>query len=144
MNPKFTNREENIKHLKYCIQVQGYLIREYHLIPRREWFITLDHEDKFIGKPHEFISEAQKMRRDSYRCPDLHFYDKEVLFIIEIDGFVHYVKSAKTEKRNQIYLNNKCNFIAIDTYDIDGKGKIIDRDIEQVYKEVDRKILGFK
>ena len=113
-------------------------------MPKREWFISLDHEDKFIGKPREFISEAQKMRRDSYRCPDLIFYDKEMLFIVEVDGYVHYVKSAKTEKRNNIYLNNKCNFIAIDTYDIDGKGRIIDRDIENLYKELDMKINRFK
>jgi len=140
----FTNREETQKHLKYVIQVQSYLIKKYNVIPKREWFITLDHEDKFSAKPHEFISEVQKMRRDSYRCPDLVFYDKEVLFIVEIDGFVHYIKSEKTNKRNQIYLNNKCNFIAIDTYDIDGKGKIIDRDIEKVFKELDYKISRFK
>ena len=138
---KFTNKEETQHHLKICIEIERHLIKK-GLLPKREWFLILDHEDKIIGIPKYEITEAEKMRKQKYRNPDLIWWDNG-LVIMEVDGYVHYVKSANTEKRNQIYKNNNCKFIVIETFEM-GKTKVVNKPIEKILKEVDEKIMELK
>ena len=137
---RFYNREENQRHLKICIDIERHLIKKYNLIPHREWFIILDNEDKFIGDPKHEITLAQKNRKERYRNPDLLWHDGKQLHILEVDGWVHYLKSAKTEKRNKIYKNNDCKFIVIETFELNEKGKVIDKPIETIISELDKRI----
>ena len=136
---KFYNREENFRHLQICIEIERHLIKKYKLLPKREWFLILDHEDRIIGLPRYEITLAEKSRKERYRNPDLLWWDNG-LVILEVDGYVHYVKSANTEKRNNIYKNNNCKFMVIETFEmIDGKVK--NKSIEKIIKELDEKMI---
>lgn len=138
---RFTNKEETQHHLKICIEIERHLIKK-GLLPKREWYLVLDQEDRIVGLPRFEITQAEKLRREKYRCPDIMFWDNG-LWILEIDGFVHYVKSSKTEKRNQIYQRNNCNFIIIETFELVGD-KVKNKNIEKILKEVDDKIMEIK
>jgi len=109
-------------------------------MPRREWYLVLDQEDRIVGLPRFEITEAQKLRREKYRCPDLMWWNNG-LWILEVDGYVHYIKSEKTNDRNEIYHNNNCKFIVIETFELlEGKTKVSNRSIESILREVDEKI----
>ena len=136
---KFTNKEETQHHLKICIEIERHLIRKYNVLPRREWYLVLDQEDRIIGLPRFEITQAEKLRREKYRCPDILYWDNG-LWIIEVDGLVHYIKSEKTEKRNKIYKNNNCHFIVLETFELNDKGKVVNRKIENIISELDKKI----
>lgn len=137
---KFYNKEETQHHLKVCIAVKNHLINKHNIMAKREWYIILDDEDKIIGSPLPGITIAQKSRKQKYRNPDLLWYWGENLYILEIDGFVHYTKSSKTEKRNTIYKNNNCHFIIIETFEL-VNGKVKNKPIEKILKELDEKII---
>lgn len=139
---KFTNKEENFRHLQICIQIESYLIHTHNLQPRREWYLIFDHEDHIIGVPQFEITLAQKNRKEKYRNPDLLWWD-DSLWILEIDGVVHHIKSANTEKRDKIYQNNNVKYIVIKTYEM-GEKKIINRSIEDIIIELDMKIKELK
>jgi hypothetical protein len=140
---RFYNREETQRHLKICIEIERHLIEKYKLLPKREWFLILDHEDHIIGLPRYEITVAEKARKERYRNPDLLWWDNG-LVILEVDGYVHYVKSANTEKRNKIYKNNNCKFMVIETFELNEKGKVVDKPIENIIKELESKIDGDK
>lgn len=135
----FYNKTENLHHLKICIAIEKHLISK-GLQPRREWYLVLDQEDRIVGLPRFEITEAQKLRCERYRCPDLMWWNNG-LWILEIDGFIHYVKSEKTKKRNEIYHNNNCHFIIIETFELlEGKTRVSNRPIEKIIRELDEKI----
>lgn len=138
---KFTNKEENFRHLQICIQIESYLIHTHNLLPKREWYIIFDSEDHIIGIPRFEITEAQKKRKEKYRNPDILFWDNG-LWVLEIDGFVHHIKSENTEKRDKIYKQNNCKYIVIKTYEM--KDKVINRSIEDIISELDEKIKELK
>jgi hypothetical protein len=106
----FTNREETQFHLKVELALKSHIQKTYDVSVKREWYILLDKEDHIIDIPKENISDAQKKRKESYRNPDLLWWD-DGLWILEVDGYVHHLKSGKTAKRNKIYNNNHCKFI---------------------------------
>lgn len=135
---KFTNREENQFHLNVCIEIEKRLIHYHNVMPKREWYLILDREDKFIGMPRYEIINSDILRNERYRCPDLLWWDNG-LWVLEVDGYVHYIKSEKTEKRNKIYRNNNCHFITVDIYEM-GKTRVQNRKIDDIIKEVDMKI----
>ena len=133
---KFTNKTETFHHLKVCIAIEKHLISK-GFQPRREWYLVLDHEDRIIGLPRFEITQAEKLRRERYRCPDIMYWNNG-LWIIEIDGYIHHIKSEKTNKRNEIYRNNNCNFIIIETFEIkDGSSRVTNKPIEKIINEVD-------
>ena len=138
---KFTNLEENQHHLKTCVEIERHLIKK-GLLPKREWYIILDQEDHIIGLPTFEITHAQKSRNEKYRNPDLLWWDNG-LWILEVDGVVHHIKSANTEKRDNIYKNNNVKYIVIQTYEM-GEKKIVNKKIENILKEVDDKIKELK
>ena len=135
---KFTNKEENFRHLQICIQIESYLIHNHNVSPKREWYLILDGEDHIISSPLPEITLAQKSRCNKYRNPDLMWWNGG-LYILEIDGVIHHIKSANTEKRNNIYKNNNCKFIVIETFEIIN-GKVKNKSIESILKELDSKI----
>ena len=102
----------------------------------------MDKEDNITEIPKQHISQSQKKRKESYRNPDLLWWDNG-LWILEVDGYIHYIKSAKTEKRNKIYRNNNVKFITVDTYEM-GKTKVVNRTIESIINDVDSKILRIR
>ena len=136
---RFTNKEENFRHLQICIQLESYLIHSHNVIPKREWYIILDNEDHIIGVPTFEITLAQKSRKEKYRNPDIIWWNNG-LWVLEVDGVVHHIKSANTEKRDNIYKNNNCKYIVLNTFEMSDKGKIINRKIEDMISELDSKI----
>ena len=141
---KFYNKEENQRHLQICIEIERHLIKK-GLLPKREWFLILDHEDHIIGLPRYEITVAEKARKNKYRNPDIIWIDSFGLWILEIDGLVHYIKSGKTSKRNNIYENNNCNFIILETFELkENSSKIINKPMEKLISELDCKISEIK
>ena len=134
---KFYNKEETQHHLKVCIEIEKHLIKK-GLLPKREWYLVLDQEDRIVGLPRFEITQAERLRRERYRCPDILWWNNG-LYILEVDGYVHYVKSSKTEKRNTIYKNNNCKFIVIETFEL-VNGKVKKKSIQNILKELDEKI----
>ena len=134
----FTNREETQFHLRVELAIKSHIQKTYDVSVKREWYILLDNEDRIIDIPKQHISDAQRKRKESYRNPDLLWWD-DGLWILEVDGYVHHLKSGKTEKRNRIYENNNCKFISVETYEM-GKTRVQNRTIENIIKDVDKKI----
>lgn len=132
---RFTTKEENQHHLQVCIALASHLTRHYNFIVHREWFIVLDNEDKFVGIPRYEITEYEKSRKNKYRNPDLMWCDNG-LWILEVDGYVHYIKSAKTDDRNNIYKNNDCKFLTIDIYEMVGD-KVKNKPLTKIIDELD-------
>jgi hypothetical protein len=137
---KFTNKEETQFHLQVCISLKTHIQKKYNLIVHREWYIILDNNDKIVGIPTQYITEAQKARREKYRNPDLLWWNNG-LYILEVDGYVHHIKSGKTEKRNDIYKNNNVKFMTVNTYEM-GKNSVKNRSIESIINEVDEMLNG--
>ena len=84
------------------------------------------------------------MRKESYRNPDLLWWNNG-LWILEVDGYIHHLKSGKTKKRNKIYENNNCKFITVETYELGDRmlknNRVKNRTIESIINDVDMKIL---
>ena len=139
---KFHNREETQHHLRVCIAVAKHLVSNHGLCPKREWYIILDREDRIVSIPQFEITKAQALRKEKYRNPDLLWWDNG-LWICEIDGYVHHIKSANTEKRDNIYKNNNCKYIVIETFEM-GKTRVVNRSIESIINELDYKIMEIK
>ena len=135
---KFYNKEETFHHLKICIEIESHLIKK-GFNPKREWYLVLDQEDRIVGLPRFEITQAERLRRERYRCPDILWWNNG-LWILEVDGMIHYIKSENTSKRDKIYMNNNCKYIVLNTYEINMNGKIINRSIENIIKELDIKI----
>ena len=137
----FTNREETQFHLAVELAIKSHIQKEYKVKVLREHFLILNREDKIVSRPLEAITAAQKARRELYRCPDLCWIDEKFqLWILEVDGYVHHIKSGNTEKRNKIYEGNNCKFITVDTYEM-GKTRVGNRKIENIINDVDYAIL---
>ena len=134
----FTNREETQFHLKVELALKTHIQKKYNVGVKREWYILLDKEDHITEIPKQHISYAQKKRKESYRNPDLLWWDNG-LYILEVDGYIHYLKSEKTAKRNKIYRNNNVKFITVDTYEM-GKTRVVNRTIESIINDVDMKL----
>ncbi len=134
----FTNREETQFHLRVELAIKSHIQQTYGVIVRREWYILLDNEDHIIDIPKEHISDAQRKRKESYRNPDLLWWDNG-LWILEVDGYIHHLKSGKTATRNKIYENNNVKFITVDTYEM-GDKRVQNRKIENIIKDVDMEI----
>ena len=139
---KFYNKEETQHHLKICIAVARHLVNNHSLCPKREWYLILDQEDRIVSIPQFEITIAQKARGERYRNPDIIWWDNG-LWICEVDGYVHHVKSGNTEKRDKIYRNNNCKYIVIQTYEM-GKTRVVNRSIESIINELDYKIMEIK
>jgi hypothetical protein len=135
---RFTNREETQHHLQVCLQLKSHISKKFSVPVHREWYIILDHEDKFADVPQFEITNAQKARKNRYRNPDLIWF-KNGLWILEVDGYVHHIKSEKTSDRNKIYHNNNCKFLTVETYEIVGS-TVKNKPIEKIIKEFDEKI----
>lgn len=138
----FTNREETQFHLRVEIALKTHIQNKYNVSVKREWYILLDSEDKITEIPKQHISWKQKKERGSFRNPDLLWWDHG-LWILEVDGYIHYLKSEKTTKRNRIYEGNNVKFITVDTYHM-GKTRVQNRDIESIINDVDMKISNLR
>jgi len=131
----FYNREETQFHLKACIAIKNHLWKKHNILAHREWYVILDNEDRIVGLPRYEITEAQKARKEKYRNPDLLWWNNG-LWILEVDGYVHHIKSAKTKTRNEIYENNNIVFLIVETFEM-GKTQIKNKSIENIIQEVD-------
>jgi hypothetical protein len=131
---KFTNREETQRHLKICLSLKSHLQKK-NLLVHREWYLILDNEDRIIGIPTYEITHEQKSRKEKYRNPDLMWWN-DGLWILEVDGLIHRIKSHNTEKRDRIYQNNNCKYIVIETFDEFEKPRKIDDMIDELDKKI--------
>ena len=96
------------------IRLGKYLRQKYNMEFRREWYVGFD---KTSGKAVKILREVRydQMEGLRWKNPDLLcLHPKTGLWIIEVDGKVHNVEVAKTNKRNEIYKNAGIKYIVLD------------------------------
>ena len=86
----------------------------------REWYIVFDKRDGNTGSVY-CKNIPDKVRWD-FRNPDILLIDKKtnkLILIIELDGAIHEIKMADTEKRNNQYEDAGLPFITLTPAEIE-------------------------
>ena len=73
-------------------------------------------EDKFVGWNDE-LSEDQ-VRMHTIHHPDILFFFNENMIVLELDGHIHDIKTAKTDERNVRYEMNNISYIVVNETDL--------------------------
>ncbi len=133
-------KQEGQSDTAQLIDIQNYLRKRYKINIKREWYIIFDQEtEKIISiKDHvkkEDLWEGKKAIAFA-KNPDLMWIDKYGMWIIEVDGAVHDRKVAKTEARNQLYINNAIKLIVVNLADLKELGIAINDYIDGEIKEL--------
>lgn len=95
------NKSDTEKLVLLCNKIS----REFSIYPLREHILLFDKETKRFIKITEGITE-EEYHNHIIHVPDITLYIRDQLWIIEIDGWVHNVKSKVIEKdklRNECY-----------------------------------------
>ena len=89
-----------IEVINHIIKISGLTRRSI----KREWYLGYMGEPRHV-KPYEYITRKQVEAGITLRNPDIMILDKycRVACVVEIDGAIHDIKTAKTAKRNIQY-----------------------------------------
>ena len=104
------------------IKIANYLFTEYKISVKREWYIIFDIETDEILKIKDHV-EREDLRDNGLdiayaKNPDLLWFDKYGMWIIEIDGAVHDRKVKKTLERNALFIKNHVKLIVVNIADL--------------------------
>lgn len=97
------------------ISIATLMRKRLNLIVKREPFLLFDKETCKLVKVADYITREEHAHYIPHN-PDLLFYIKEVMWIMEIDGWIHEVKNRVIEKdkmRNEQYQLSGINHIII-------------------------------
>ena len=101
------------------IKIASFLREEYDLTVQREAILTFDRKDGHLVGFSSWLTEVQYYRYKVH-VPDLLFFVGKKLWIMEIDGYIHNVKTSvvrKDERRNECYERAKLNYIIINEWE---------------------------
>lgn len=102
------------------IKIASWLKEKYgdKIIVRREWYLRFSRYDYKLVDILEFVTREQCYDKNlQVRWPDIMVLDRQngkLLFVIELDGWIHNVKLGKTWKRNADYEFAGIKLIIID------------------------------
>ena len=102
------------------ISLASLIRKEFQLIVQREAILTFHRKDGHLVDFSSWLTEEQ-FKKYIIHVPDLLFFIKGKLWIIELDGYIHYVKDSIVKKdydRNACYERAKLNTIIIGEWDI--------------------------
>ena len=98
------------------ISIASLIRREFGLTVQREAIFTFDKNDGHLVNFSCWLTEEQ-FKNHIIHVPDLIFFVKGRLVILEIDGYIHYVKHSvviKDEVRDECYNKAKLHWYKID------------------------------
>jgi hypothetical protein len=123
------------------ISLASLIRKEFGLVVQREAILTFSREDdSFIGF-QSWLNEEQ-FKKYIIHVPDLLFFVNGVLWIMEIDGYIHYVKNSvmiKDEERDRIYDAAKLNWKKINEWEVlikHGKKPNRSATVKEIWPEV--------
>ena len=119
--------------LEQLIDMATYIRKKYKVVVKREPFLLFNCEGKLISNL-EKVKKSEIDKSITIKNPDLVWYDKYGMWVIEIDGNVHLNRLSKDEERNRIYIENHIKLIVVPLYEYDMKSF-------DIYQYVDEKIL---
>jgi len=123
------------------IELGGLIYRKYGVICYRERILLLDYEDNHLVKLADGITE-EEFHHNIVHVPDITFYKGSELWIFEIDGWIHNVKSKVEDRdvaRNFHYENAGIKFQVFNEWEIlEGLGIKPDRSAttEEIFGEI--------
>lgn len=124
----------------------GSLMRKRHnLIVMREPYLLFDKEICRLVKISDHVTEAEYHNYITH-TPDLLFYIKDTMWIMEIDGWIHDTKNKVIEKdkmRNEHYLLSGINHIIINESEIlynIGIDKVRAATTDELWPSINKKI----
>jgi len=130
------------------IKIATFLRKEYSLTVHREPILMFDKSDGHLVQFSSWITEEQ-FNMYTIHVPDLLFFIGKVMWVIEIDGWIHNVKDKvmrKDEWRDDDYKRAKLNFRIINEWDVMLKlGQKLDRgatpkevitEVKKIMKEI--------
>ena len=113
MRNNATNEKEKL------IKIASFLRREYNFTVQREAILTFDREDGSLRGFSSWLTEEQYYKYIVH-VPDLLFFVGKKMWIMEIDGYIHNVKTSVVRKdirRNECYDMAKLNFIVLNEWE---------------------------
>lgn len=102
------------------IHLATFLRKEYNLTVQREAILTFDKNDGHLVGFSSWLTEEQ-FKKYTIHVPDLLFFVGKTMWIIEIDGYIHNVKTSVARRdgfRNECYEMAKLNFIIINEWEV--------------------------
>ena len=123
------------------IELGGLIRQNYELVVHREPILLFDKNDGHLVKSAIYISE-QEFKDHIIHVPDILFYVGYVMWIFEIDGWIHNVKNrviVRDERRNECYKTAKLNFRIFNEMEIllkQGKEPKRPATADEVFQEV--------
>jgi len=127
------------------ISLASLLRRTFGLVVHREAILLFDRETDKLKTFASWITEEQ-YKEFRLHVPDLLMFIKGKLWIIEIDGYVHYVKNSVQKRdieRDRIYEAANLNWFKIEEWVVLIKlGKKADRSATaaEIWPEIEEKI----
>jgi len=102
------------------IKIASFLRREFGLTVQREAILTFN---KNSGKLEGFSSwlTEEQFKKYIVHVPDLLFFIRKKMWILEIDGYIHNVKNRVVRKdkwRNDDYERAKLNFLIVNEWEV--------------------------
>lgn len=142
------------------IRIATLMRTRHNLIVKREPFLLFDKNTCKLIKVADYITREEHKKYIPHN-PDLLFFIKGVMWIMEIDGWIHAVKNRVIEKdkmRNEQYELSGINYIIIDEEKIlhnlgidkriaataDELWPVINRRLKMLKKNLNKKIKTIK
>lgn len=127
------------------IELGGLIRQNFELVVHREPILLFDKNDGHLVKTAIYISE-QEFKDHIIHVPDILFYVGYVMWIFEIDGWIHNVKNrviVRDERRNECYKTAKLNFRIFNELEIllkEGKEPNRPATADEVFQEVRKEL----
>ncbi|MHA2054770.1 MAG: hypothetical protein ACW99F_14380 [Candidatus Hodarchaeales archaeon] len=102
------------------ISIASLIRKEFGLTVQREAILTFDKETGQLKEFASWITEEQ-YRSSVIHVPDLLFFIKGQLWILELDGYIHYCKTSVAKKdlsRNECYERANLNVLIISEWEV--------------------------
>jgi len=115
------------------IQIASYLRKKYKVKVKREPYLLFSGEGRLISVL-DHVKHSDVDRSIEIKNPDILWFDKYGMWIIEVDGAVHDRKVEKTRKRNELFIKNHIKLIVVNLADIKELGL-------NIYDYIDAQIL---
>ncbi len=136
------NKPDELK----LVEIGGLIRQNYGLVVHREPILLFDKNDGHMVKTAFYITE-EEFKNHIIHVPDILFYAGAIMWIFEVDGWIHNVKDrviVRDERRNECYRTARLNFRVFNEMDILLKqGKITKRPAtaDEIFQEMQESLM---
>ena len=114
------------------VAIKRHLKEKHKIKASREPYLIFKNDRLMSIQDH--VKTSQMDKSIEIKNPDLIWFDKYGMWIIEVDGAVHDRKVEKTIKRNELFINNHIKLIVVNLADLKELGL-------NIYDYIDSQIL---